>query len=240
MTGVKLRFAGLIDIMKKLEVLFEDNHLLVVNKPAGLTTQGALPGKPSLVAAAQSYLKAKYAKPGNVFVGVVSRLDSQVSGVIVLARTSKAAARLTSQFADAAVTKKYLALVQEVADVPPQGELQHHVWKDDRAQRMRAESNAVRDSQLARLTYKTVAEFDGSRLLEVTLLTGRKHQIRVQLAAIGIPIVGDRKYESVQYFPVGIALHSYFLSFEHPTKKETLTFRVLPPDYWKLPQLPLH
>jgi 23S rRNA pseudouridine1911/1915/1917 synthase len=239
MAGVKLRFAGPIDIMKKLEVLFEDNHLLVVNKPAGLATQGALPGKTSLVVAAQSYLKGKYAKPGNVFVGVVSRLDSQVSGVIVLARTSKAAARLTSQFAESSVTKRYLALVPDVLNVPPQGELQHHVWKDDRAQRMRAETAPVRDSQVAKLRYKTLAEFADSRLLEVTLLTGRKHQIRVQLAAIGIPIVGDRKYDSEQYFPVGIALHSYFLSFEHPTKKETLTFRILPPDYWKLPTLPL-
>lgn len=224
----------------RLEILFEDNHLLVVNKPAGVATQGALPGQPSLVEDTRGYLKRKYAKPGNVYVGVVSRLDSQVSGVVVLARTSKAAARLTSQFASGAVEKTYVAIVKNDLLTANDGELVHFVWKDDSAHRMRASREQSPDSQVARLLYRTIGQTEALRLLEITLLTGRKHQIRLQLSEIGLPIIGDSKYGSKERFAKGVALHSKSLSFEHPTRKERLNFQCLPPNYWNLEQFSVH
>jgi 23S rRNA pseudouridine1911/1915/1917 synthase len=217
-----------------LEILYEDNHLLVVNKPAGLATQGVMEGTASVVTLAKEYLKKRYKKPGNAYLGVVSRLDASVSGVLVLARTSKAAARLTKQFQTGAVEKVYWALVPG-APRPPGGELSHWLLKDDRARCMKEVAARTRGAQHARLSYRTVSKERLGTLVEVQLHTGRKHQIRVQLAAIDCPIVGDRKYGSRQPFSAeAIALHCVRLAVEHPTSGKRLTFEVRPPAYWQL------
>jgi 23S rRNA pseudouridine1911/1915/1917 synthase len=217
-----------------LEVLYEDNHLLVVNKPAGLPTQGVVEGASSVVTLAKAYLKRKYKKPGNVYLGVVSRLDAWVSGVLVLARTSKAAARLTEQFREHKAEKIYWALVERKPD-PPAGELSHWLRKDDRQRRMEVVPPRTRGAQHARLSYQTLSAEKQGTLVEVRLHTGRKHQIRLQLAAIGSPILGDAKYGSHKPFAAhGIALHSARLTIEHPTSKERLEFRAPPPKEWKL------
>jgi 23S rRNA pseudouridine1911/1915/1917 synthase len=218
----------------RLEVVYEDNHLLVVNKPAGLATQGVAEGLPSMVTLAREYLKQKYNKPGNVYVGVVSRLDAMVSGFLVLARTSKAADRLTKQFQSGAVEKTYWALVER----PPErtaAELSDWVVKSERDQRMTIVPARARGAQQARLTYRTLRPEKQGTLLEVQLHTGRKHQIRLQLAAIGCPIVGDRKYGSRKPFlPDAIALHCVRLKIEHPTTKEPMEFSAPVPATWKL------
>jgi 23S rRNA pseudouridine1911/1915/1917 synthase len=221
--------------MSPLEVLYEDNHVLVVNKPAGLATQGAAPGTESMVTVAKEYLKHKYQKPGNVFLGVVSRLDSLVSGVLVLARTSKAAARLTEQFQSGTVEKVYWAIVER-PPAPPNGELSHWVLKNDAAHRMEVVAPHAAGAQQARLNYRTLRRERRGTLVEVDLHTGRKHQIRVQLTAIGCPVVGDRKYGSRQSFvPGAIALHCIRLAIDHPTTQERLEFRAPPPPAaWNL------
>jgi 23S rRNA pseudouridine1911/1915/1917 synthase len=215
-----------------LQVLFEDNHLLVVNKPAGIATMGTTAGTTSMITLAKEYLRKKYNKPGNVYLGVVSRLDSLVSGVLIFARTSKAAARLSEQFRDHQTKKTYWCIV-EGAPRPKAAELIHWMTKDESRQRMIICPKRSADAQEARLRYQTLREFSGETLLEVNLQTGRKHQIRVQLAAEGHPILGDKKYGSRKAFPAGIALHARELIIEHPTLKKPLTFISEPPRSWK-------
>ncbi len=167
------------NLMTPLEILYEDNHLLVVNKPAGIATMGAESG-PTVHCDGGGIPKKAYNKPGRAFVGVVSRLDSMTTGVLVLARTSKAASRLSTQFAnksDANLSKIYLAAVAGQLD-PPQGELVDFVRKDDAARRMRVVASSVAGAQRADLRYITVAARDDISLLAVQLLSGRKHQIR--------------------------------------------------------------
>ena len=211
-----------------LPILFEDNHLLVVNKPAGLPTQGVVEGAASVVTAAKDYLKRKYKKPGNVYLGVVSRLDSSVSGVLVLARTSKAAARLNEQFRERQARKVYWALVERPPD-PAEGELVDWVKKDEKRQRMTVVPKHTIGAQRSRLTYRTLRKLPGCSLLEVELETGRKHQIRLQLAELGCPILGDRKYGSKRQFAGGIALHARRLEIAHPISREMLAFTAEPP-----------
>lgn len=220
---------------EKPQVLFEDNHLLVVNKPAVLATMGAEKGEPSLLGDCKAYLKEKYSKPGNVFLGVVSRLDSFVTGAIVFARTSKAAARLTKQFQDGSVTKKYWAIVAS-EQVRQHGVLEDWLIKNDRRRRMETTSEKREGAKLAKLRYRKLDSLpaSGQHLIEVELLTGRKHQIRVQLSEQGMPIIGDRKYDSKISFSNGIALHAKELSFDHPTSKSRITIHCEPPKYWKI------
>ena len=219
-----------------MEVIFEDNHLLVLNKPPLIATMGAQPGAPSLLVEAKKYLKQKYNKPGNVYLGVVSRLDAFVSGAIVFARTSKSASRLSDQFRRRNITKQYRAIVPG-GILSNQGVLENWIFKDDASHRMRCTSDAKRpDAKLGRLAYEVIgreknAEFE---LLKIYLETGRKHQIRVQLSHAGSPIVGDRKYGSRDPFVRGIALHCYQIGFEHPTLKKQMEFTVEPPQHWSL------
>jgi len=217
-----------------LEVLHEDNHLLVVNKPAGLATQGVAEGTASVITRAKEYLKLKYKKPGNVYLGVVSRLDLTVSGVLVLARTSKAADRLTKQFQSGQVEKIYWALVEQ----PPQpaaGELSHWLLKNDRERRMEIVAPRSRGAQHARLSYRTLGKQQLGTLVEVRLHTGRKHQIRLQLATIRCPVLGDRKYGSRRPFlDDAIGLHCVRLALMHPTTSKRLEFAVAPPPNWRL------
>lgn len=219
-----------------IDVIFEDNHLLVLNKPPLIATMGAEPGAPSLIQQAKGYLKEKYNKPGNVYLGVVSRLDAFVSGAIVLARTSKSAGRLSDQFRRRSVEKRYYAIVPGGV-LPGQGVIQNWIYKDDPSHRMRCTDNPnFPDAKQARLTYTVVGRDRKSEcdLIKVDLDTGRKHQIRVQLAHVGVPIIGDRKYGSPHPFTAGIALHCYRLVFEHPTLKKRMEFVVDPPKNWRM------
>ena len=218
-------------------ILFEDNHLLVVDKPPLLATMGAEPGQPSLLDLCKDYLKRKYHKPGNVYLGVVSRLDAFVTGVIVFARTSKAAGRLSEQFRNHSVDKRYWAIIpgKLATDV---GYLTHYVYKDDARRRMFVAPSETKGKRLgakrAELKYRKLAEHGDRWLVEVELLTGRKHQIRVQFSHAGCPIVGDKKYGSRETFEQGIALHSRSLNLDHPTTKKRLAFEAMPPKWWQL------
>ena len=207
----------------RLEVLYEDNHLLVVNKPCELPTMGVAADKPSLLSVAKEYVRQKYDKPGKVYLGIVSRLDAPVTGLVVIARTSKAASRLSATFRDRRVKKIYWALV---AGIPAEAEctLEHYLRKDERHRRVHTTHADCPDAQRARLHYRLLAHDDNHSLLEVELDTGRKHQIRVQLAKIGQPICGDIKYGSAETFPAGIALHAHKLELPHPVRDELMRF----------------
>lgn len=218
--------------MSALPVLYEDNHLLVVNKPAGLATMGATTGTETAVTWAARYLKNRYQKPGNVFVGVVSRIDRLVSGVLVLARTSKSASRLSEQLRERTTEKRYVAWVEGHLAASNWVELSDWVIKDEAFQRMRVADESTSDAQLAKLRIRTLAHARGRTQLSIELLSGRKHQIRLQLAHQGHPILGDWKYDAVSKFPLGIALHCQQMTIQHPTRKEPLSFIAPPPDYW--------
>jgi 23S rRNA pseudouridine1911/1915/1917 synthase len=214
-----------------MDVLFEDNHCLAVCKPAGILVQGDRTGDATLVDQAALYLRGRYGKPGRVFVGVVHRLDRPVSGVLLLARTSKAAARLSEQFRSGRVHKTYLALVQ----APPPGSaghLEHHIEKDPERNRSRVVAAGTEGSRRARLHYRVRSQHAGGTLLEVVPETGRSHQIRVQLAACGAVIVGDVRYGSRHELGSMLALHASRLEFEHPTRHERVSVEAPLPDAW--------
>ena len=219
-----------------LEVLYEDNHLLAVSKPAGLATMGTPAGKPPLLAIARQYVKDHYGKPGNVYLGIVSRLDAPVTGVVVLARTSKSARRLTEQFRARAVRKTYWALV-EGAVRPATGGYVDWVGHDERHRKMRIVGPALTGAKEARLSYRRLRSLDDATLvvtlLEVEIQTGRKHQIRLQLAHHGHPILGDRKYGSGRAFPAGIALHALRLVISHPVSGKAVELESPLPDSWR-------
>lgn len=206
--------------MSGVTVLHEDNHVIAVFKPAGLLTQGDASCDPSLLDLTKQYLKEKYGKPGNVFLGLVHRLDRPVAGVVVFGRTSKAASRLSEQFRTRGVEKIYWAWV-EGEPSPKAGSLAHYLRQGEK--RVEVADAESEDAKLAKLEYLTLAARDGITLLEVRLLTGRKHQIRVQLASLGTPILGDGKYggKRTDGRP-GIGLVAHTLIFDHPTLKERI------------------
>lgn len=216
----------------ELDVLLEDNHLLAINKPALLPTMGARSGQPTLLDAARRYIARKYEKPGNVYLGVVSRLDAPVSGAVLLARTSKAAARLNEAFRKRQVEKVYWVAASGVPDAS-EGTLEHYLRKDERHRKVHVTHANSPNAQFARLHYRLLGNDGALSLLEVCLETGRKHQIRVQLAKIGLPILGDRKYGSRAEFPLGIALHSLRLRLEHPVRREPLEISAPLPGSWR-------
>lgn len=215
----------------ELDVIFEDNHLLVLSKPAGLPTMGIADQTESLLGAAKHYIRRKYHKPGNVYLGVVSRLDALVSGVIVFARTSKAAARLNRQFQTGAVKKTYWAVVSGIVKAD-KDTLEDWIGKNEKLHRMQIVTQQTKDARQAILSFQTLRREQVYSLLEINLHTGRKHQIRLQLANIGHPILGDKKYGSDRPFSKGIALHSRTLTLTHPTLKEDMTFQTSPPSSW--------
>jgi 23S rRNA pseudouridine1911/1915/1917 synthase len=217
-----------------LNILYEDNHLLAINKPVGLPTIGVADDEPSLAKAAKQYLAIKYQKPGNVYLGVMSRLDAVVSGVVLFARTSKAAARLSAQFRTRAVQKTYLAVVEGIVE-PSTAVLENWLVKNERARRIETAPPNFPAAQIARLAYDRLAIDRQLSLLAINLETGRKHQIRVQLAARNHAIVGDQKYGSQRRFSAGIALHSAHLSVDHPTLQRRITVICPPPQSWNFP-----
>jgi len=215
-----------------MHVLFEDNHLLIVMKAAGLATQGALPGSPSLVEQCRQYLKRKYQKPGNVYLGVVSRLDAPVTGAVLFARTSKAAARLTEQLRGRRVEKTYWAVV-EGSLAADDGLWVDWLWHDDAARRVRVVDSRKAGAQEARLRFRRLQNLKAACLVEIGLETGRKHQIRVQFASRRHPIVGDARYGATVGFGAGIALHSRRLRLEHPVRHEPIEVVAPLPPTWR-------
>ncbi len=216
-----------------LQVIYEDNHLLVVNKPAGLLAQGDISGDECLTDVAKSYLRQKFNKPGNVYLGLVHRLDRNVSGVMVLARTSKAAARLSVSFRDKLVKKTYRAVVKGQLPIPS-GELK--AWlgaKGDARGVTRAENIFFDGARESLLSYKVISRHGQHSLVEIYPITGRRHQIRAQLALIGCPLLGDVKYGSTLRLPHHrIALHAFKLEFKHPVGAKPVGFEVpLPEDF---------
>ncbi len=220
----------------KIEILYEDNHLLVVNKPGGILVQGDRSGGPTLLEKAKLYLKEKYQKPGNVYLGLVHRLDRATSGIIVFARTSKAASRLSKAFRERRVHKTYLAVVHGVPSRSA-AELRHYLVWDEKRRQTRAFKIHRPEAKEAKLLYRVLKTLKGRAILEIVPLTGRKHQIRAQLSALGHPVVGDLKYGSRQKINSrdAILLHAWKISFPHPTRQEEMTFEAPLPDYWPLP-----
>ena len=206
----------------ELKILYEDNHLLIVDKPAGILTQGDITGDLTLVDLGKEYIKNKYRKPGNVFLGVVHRLDRPVSGVVILAKTSKALTRLNKQFHDRTIKKIYWAIVGKRPS-SSEGELVHFLIKDKKRNVTSAFKKKVTNSKKAVLTYRLIKRINEFFLMEVEPLTGRPHQIRVQLAQLGTPIKGDLKYGYKKPNKDGnISLHARYLSFMHPVKNELM------------------
>jgi 23S rRNA pseudouridine1911/1915/1917 synthase len=222
-----------------LDVLYEDNHLLALNKPAGWPTTHYDGGEETVDRLAKSYLKEKHSKPGNVFLGVVHRLDKPVSGVLLFAKTSKAAARLSEQFREGAVEKVYWAVVESLkpADRDPwaseTGSLDDWLRHDDLTRRVDVVSPETPGAKPARLVYTVKARHGGLVRLELRPHTGRKHQLRVQLAHRGWPVYGDRKYGSPHTLGHAIALHARQLTVLHPVKKDPLTITAEVPKHWK-------
>jgi 23S rRNA pseudouridine1911/1915/1917 synthase len=207
-------------IANPLEILYEDNHLLVVNKPAGLLTQPSGTHQDSLEKQVKEWIKVHYKKPGQVFLEAVHRLDKPVSGIVLFARTSKAISRLNEAIRAKQTRKMYMALV-EGHFRQHTGLLEHYLIHDDFQARLATKQDP--QAKLARLTYKVVQEYPQATLLAIELETGRYHQIRLQLSAMNCPIMGDTKYGSTQQFaPQTIALHHQRLEFPHPISKECL------------------
>ena len=222
--------------MDSFDVLYEDNHLLVVNKAAGVLVQGDETGDVPLVELCKKYIKGKYNKPGEVFLGVVHRLDRPVSGVVVLARTSKALERMNELFRDRQTKKIYWAVVRSKPK-DERGTLVHWLVKNEKNNKVTAFAKENKDGQRSELNYRVLKHKSDFYLLEVNPITGRPHQIRVQLASMGCVIVGDVKYG--YHSPnadKSICLHARQLAFVHPVKKETISIEAPLPEneFWNL------
>lgn len=215
-----------------LEILYEDNHCLAVVKPPGALSTHYEGKEETVDRAVKAYLKEKYQKPGNVFLGVVHRLDRVVSGVLLFARTSKAAARLSEQFRQGSVEKVYWAIVEgEVQKFA--GSLEDWLLKNEKTHRVEVVEPRTRGSRQALLHFQRKAYHEGLSWMEVRPQTGRTHQLRVQLAHHGHPIYGDARYGSVHTFGRAIALHARSLTFLHPIRHEPITLTAEPPRSWK-------
>ena len=213
-----------------IAVLYEDNHLIAVVKPPGIPTQADESNDPDLLTLVRADLKRRHNKPGNVFLGLVHRLDRPVGGVMLFAKTSKAASRLSDAIRTRAFEKSYIA-VTETVPVVKEAELKHYLLKDEKRNKVAAFAKPRDGAKEAILEYAVIAASGGRALTAVRLHTGRPHQIRVQLAAIGSPIVGDRKYGSdadAQEEHPSTALWSAFIGVHHPVTKEWISFRALP------------
>ena len=223
--------------MKNLasRILYEDNHLIVVNKLSSEIIQGDKTGDVPLSEEIKLFLKKKYAKPGNVFLGVIHRLDRPVSGVVVFAKTSKALSRMNELVKKREMKKTYWAIVK---NMPPQqvATLKHYLVRNEKKNKSFVSKKSAEGAKEAILSYRFLASSDQYHLLEVDLHTGRHHQIRAQLAAIGSPIKGDLKYGFPRNNPdASISLHARSVSFIHPVKKEPVTIEAPVPDdpLWK-------
>lgn len=213
-----------------MTVVYEDNHIVVVNKTSSEIVQGDKTGDTPLSEMVKQYLKEKYNKPGNVFIGVTHRLDRPVSGLVVFAKTSKALPRLNEMFRNGEVKKTYWAIVKECPK-ETEGELIHYLVRNEKQNKSYAYDKEVKNSKKAVLHYKLIGHSQNYYLLEVDLKTGRHHQIRCQLAKMGCPIKGDLKYGSPRSNPDGsICLHARTVQFVHPVSKEMIRLTAPVPE----------
>ena len=206
-----------------MEVVYEDNHIIIVNKWAGEIVQGDKTGDTPLSEMVKEYIKTKYNKPGNVFCGVVHRIDRPVEGLVIFARTSKALERLNKMLRDGEIHKTYHALVEGKVATGA-GELENYLVSDGRINKTFIAKAYTPGAKLSKLRYRTIAVGDRYSLLEINLLTGRKHQIRCQLSAMGHPIKGDLKYGARRSNPDGgISLQAHKIEFVHPVSKQPIS-----------------
>jgi 23S rRNA pseudouridine1911/1915/1917 synthase len=213
-----------------LEILYEDNHLIAVNKRVGEIVQGDSSGDMPLSAVVAGFIAERDMKPGNAFVGVTHRLDRPVSGIVIFAKTSKALSRMNELFRSGNVEKKYWAIVAQKPE-EAYGELKHYLTRNEKLNRSYAYDKPVEGSKEARLIYRYLSSGQRYHLLEIQLLTGRHHQIRCQLSMIGSPIKGDLKYGAPRSNPDGgISLHSRSVRFTHPVSKKDIYIEAPPPD----------
>ena len=211
-----------------MDVLYEDNHIIVVAKAAGEIVQGDKTGDKSLCDTMKAYIKEKYAKPGNVFIGLPHRLDRPVSGIVVFAKTSKALERLNRMFSEGAVKKIYWALTKGIP-TPAEADIESWILRNEKMNKSFSYPKEVKGAKRALLHYRLAAASQNYNLIEVELKTGRHHQIRCQLSSIGCPIKGDLKYGAQRSNPDGsISLHSRRIRFTHPVRKEEMEV-VAPP-----------
>lgn len=205
-----------------MNVLYEDNHIIIINKRAGEIVQGDKTGDASLCDTLKNFLKEKYNKPGNVFVGLTHRLDRPVSGIVVFAKTSKALERLNEMFRNGSVRKIYWAIVKDAPE-EPEKELSSWIVRNEKQNKSYAYPKEVKGSKHAVLHYRHIAGSQNYNLVEVELKTGRHHQIRCQLSSIGCPIKGDLKYGAKRSNPDGsISLHARMVEFIHPVSKQPI------------------
>lgn len=209
------------------EIIYEDNHLLVAVKPPNQLTQGDATGDEALLDELKSYIKVKYQKPGEVYLGLVHRLDRPVGGLVAFARTSKAASRLSDQVRTHAMHRDYLAVVENGDSLADEGVLHNWLAKDETSGNVRAVKNGTPGSQEARLSYRVLSRMNGTALVHVVLETGRKHQIRVQFLTAGHPLVYDMRYGHGERGQ-NIALWGAMLTLTHPTQKQLMTFTSRP------------
>ena len=206
-----------------IEILYEDNHLIAVNKAPGQLVQSDTAGETGLEDALKEYIKHRDGKPGDVFLGVIHRIDRPVSGAVLFAKTSKALVRLNEMLREGRMHKTYWAITEEMPR-PEEGELRHWIARDGRTNRSHIYNSPKGDAKEARLRYRLLCRSDRYSLVEVDLLTGRHHQIRAQLSKIGCPIKGDLKYGAKRSNrDGGISLHSRTVSFLHPVRREQVT-----------------
>ena len=205
------------------EIVYEDNHLLVAVKPPNQLTQGDATGDEALLDELKGYIKVKYQKPGEVYLGLVHRLDRPVGGLVAFARTSKAASRLSEQLRSHAMHRDYLAVVENGDTLADEGTLHHWLTKDDSDMNVRAVKAGTPSSQEAKLHYTVLDRRDRTALVHVVLETGRKHQIRVQFASVGHPLRYDMRYGKGER-GMNIALWGAMLTLTHPTQKQPMTF----------------
>lgn len=212
-------------------ILYEDNHVIVVNKQAGQLVQSDKTGDLSILEIMKAFIKERDEKPGKVFLGLPHRLDRPTSGALILAKTSKALSRLSASFRNGEVNKVYWAVTESLPE-PPEGILKHWLKKDERMNTSRCVSSSIQGSKFAHLSYSTIGKSKRYWLLEINLFTGRHHQIRVQLSSIGCNIKGDLKYGAKRSNPsAGIHLHARKLQYPHPIRREPVTITApLPSD----------
>ena len=218
-----------------MTVLYEDNHIIIVNKTVSEIVQGDKTGDKPLSEIVKEYLKEKYNKPGNVFCGVTHRLDRPTSGIVVFAKTSKALARLNDMFKNKEISKTYWAVIKETPK-QTEGTLRHYLVRNEKQNKSYAYDSEKPNSKLAVLHYQLISRSDKYNMLAIDLETGRHHQIRCQLAKIGCPIKGDLKYGADRSNPDGgISLHARKISFIHPVSKEPIEVTAPVPDdnLWK-------